>query len=158
METIEHSFPKVPNMCLTHSSFCFWNGIFHLRIWTHSLEQMGSKSKNEISSANSLELNESSHQDVHCLQWYLVWSAELKELIIWNNNIKEHFDSQRTVKRQVLEVTAREHVEIIKLVTFCLRYNHNAIKWLRLPFLHDSVFVPLGSLSLFWLLWKTNSA
>ena len=66
-----------------------WNGLFHLRIWSHPLLQIEVLVKNNNRMANSVDPDEMahyepSHLDLHCLQRYMYWSAGIRGL--WHHS------------------------------------------------------------------------
>ena len=69
---------------LTPSPLSFWNGLFHLRIWTHPFMQVGIRGKISDKLANRVDhdemAHEQSHLDLHCLQRYLYWSVGMRKL------------------------------------------------------------------------------
>ena len=67
-----------------------WNGLIHLRMWTHPLLQIGFQSRMNIRMANSVDPDgmtsyEPSHLDLHCLQRYQCWSVEMKSSCIFSH-------------------------------------------------------------------------
>ena len=74
---------------LTLSTLSLWNRLFYHWIWICPLLQIGMSVKNQNRIAKSVDPDETahdepSHQDLHCLHTYLVWSTGMKELRLLN--------------------------------------------------------------------------